>query len=225
MTDIVGSNSSQTYTGHFDPCVFSHSSLTIIDVLINNVRMKALLDTGATMKTLSLSVFNKSKNFLVVNGSPVELKTITGLTIYSDTIICVNMNINDTCFKTQFVMAGTDLSPTFDLILSENFFQCFNFVLDCKNSVLRNDVVSVIWNFHRMFPSGNSANSPSDDFSKQKLNSDQFPDNEKCDIERSSVNSITGRMVTKIQIPAFSQKYVEIKLDDNCNAFTVDQPF
>ncbi|GBN87376.1 Retrovirus-related Pol polyprotein from transposon 17.6 [Araneus ventricosus] len=75
-----------------------------------------------------------------------------------------------------------------------------------------------------MFPNGNSANSPSDDFSKQKLNSDQFLDNEKCDIERSSVNSITGRMVTKIQIPAFSQKYVEIKLDDNCNAFTVDQP-
>ncbi|GBM44173.1 Retrovirus-related Pol polyprotein from transposon 17.6 [Araneus ventricosus] len=31
-------------------------------------------------------------------------------------------------------------------------------------------------------------------------------------------------MVTKTQIPAFSQKYVEIKLDDNCNAFTVDQP-
>ncbi|GBM14503.1 Transposon Ty3-I Gag-Pol polyprotein [Araneus ventricosus] len=75
-----------------------------------------------------------------------------------------------------------------------------------------------------MFPSGNSANSPSDDFSKQKLNSDQFLDNEKCDIEMSSVNSITGRMETKIQIPAFSQKYVEIKLDDNCNALTVDQP-
>ncbi|GBO36301.1 Retrovirus-related Pol polyprotein from transposon 17.6 [Araneus ventricosus] len=208
----------------FDPCVFSHSSLPIIDVLMNNVKMKALLDTGATMNILSLSIFNKIRDFLVVNGSQVELKTITGLTIYSDTIICVNMNINDTCFKTQFVVAGTDLSPTFDLILSQNFFQCFNFVLDCKSSVLRNDVVSVSWNFHRMFPSGNSANSLSDDFSKQKLNSDQFLDNEKCDIEMSSVNSITGRMVTKIQIPAFSQKYVEIKLDDNCNAFTVDQP-
>ncbi|GBM93231.1 hypothetical protein AVEN_143172-1 [Araneus ventricosus] len=117
MTDIVGSNSSQTYTGQFDPCVFSHSSLPIIDVLINNVKMKALLDTGATMNILSLSVFNKIRDFLVVNGSPVELKTITGLTIYSDTVICVNMNINDICLKTQFVVAGTDLSPTFDLIL------------------------------------------------------------------------------------------------------------
>ncbi|GBN76866.1 Retrovirus-related Pol polyprotein from transposon opus [Araneus ventricosus] len=223
-TDIVGSNSNQTYTGHFVPCVFSHSSLPIIDVLINNLNMKALLDTGATMNILSQSAFNKLTDFHIVNGSPVELKTITGLTMYSNMIICVNMNINGTCFKTQFVMAGTDLTPTFYFILSQNFFICFDFILDSKNSVLKNDVVSAIWNFSRMFPNGNSTNPPSDNHSKQKQNSNQSLDNDKCDAELSNINSITGRMVAKTQIPAFSQKYVEIKLDDNCNVFSVDQP-
>ncbi|GBN31098.1 Retrovirus-related Pol polyprotein from transposon 17.6, partial [Araneus ventricosus] len=201
---------------------FSSCCLPIIEVKIEGIECNALLDSGATMNVIPNSLLSKLKCFEIVEGPPVELKTITGLVVYSDLIIKSKVNINGVDFDTHLVVAGSELSNSFNLILSLNFFNAYEFVLDCKNSVLKNNVVSKSWKFTRFFPNcSNHIHINENGFSSNS--NDTFDQNEN-DENTSNQKSFIGKVFKKVKIPANSQQYINIKLDNVDNNMSVGQP-
>ncbi|GBO04446.1 Retrovirus-related Pol polyprotein from transposon 17.6 [Araneus ventricosus] len=173
------------------------------------------------MNVIPNSLLSKLKCF-EIEGPPVELKTITGLVVYSDLIIKSKVNINGVDFDTHLVVAGSELSNSFNLILSLNFFNAYEFVLDCKNSVLKNNVVSKSWKFTRFFPNcSNHIHTNENAFSSNS--NDTFDQNEN-DENTSNQKSFIGKVFKKVKIPANSQQYINIKLDNVDNNMSVGQP-
>ncbi|GBL98096.1 Retrovirus-related Pol polyprotein from transposon 17.6 [Araneus ventricosus] len=200
---------------------FSSCNLPIINVKIGGIVLKALIDTGATLNVVGNSTYKKLKSVEIIEGPPVELKTITGLTVYSDLILKSKVNIDNYDFETHLVVSGTDLSSAFDIILGLNFFCSHGFTLDCKNCILKNDVISVKWPFSRSFPNGSNVH-----FTDSKNYDNSKNDDILNEIEESlsKQKSIIGKLITKTCIPPNSQQYISVKLDKECNDMSIGQP-
>ncbi|GBO22412.1 Retrovirus-related Pol polyprotein from transposon 17.6, partial [Araneus ventricosus] len=176
---------------------------------------------GATLNVVGNSTYKKLKSVEIIEGPPVELKTITGLTVYSDLILKSKVNIDNYDFETHLVVSGTDLSSAFDIILGLNFFCSHGFTLDCKNCILKNDVISVKWPFSRSFPNGSNVH-----FTDSKNYDNSKNDDILSEIEESlsKQKSIIGKLITKTCIPPNSQQYISVKLDKECNEMSIGQP-
>ncbi|GBO34069.1 hypothetical protein AVEN_89469-1 [Araneus ventricosus] len=208
--------------GHADSdTAFSSCNLPIINVKIGEIVLKALIDTGATLNVVANSTYKKLKSVEIIEGPPVELKTINGLTVYSDLILKANVNIDTYDFETHLVVSGTDLSSAFDIILGLNFFYSHGFTLDCKNCILKNDVISVKWPFSISFPNVSNVH-----FTDSKNYDNSKNDDILSEIEEnlSKQKPITGKLITKTCIPANSQQYISVKLDKECNDMSIGQP-
>ncbi|GIY74715.1 retrovirus-related Pol polyprotein from transposon 17.6 [Caerostris darwini] len=193
--------------------------MPIIEVQIEDITCRALIDTGSTMNLMSINILNKLKKCIFVDAPTVEVRTITNATMHSGCVINSKILIDKFEYEDDFVVPHSNLSPVFDIILGLNFLNKNEFIIDCKNNSLRNETTSINWNFKRSYYNVfGHIDGKINDKCREKLNTSV-----QNEINRSQMKLI-GKSVSKVRIPPNSQRYVDISIQPTNVTLQVGQP-
>ncbi|GBN30267.1 hypothetical protein AVEN_218327-1 [Araneus ventricosus] len=215
---------------HHDPTDkisnFSSCSLPIVSIRIGDIMCNALIDTGATLNILSSSILKKLTNIKEIDThTPIELKTVNGVSVATHRVIECNVEIGKTNFLAHMVTTNNVLSPSFDVILGLNFLNMHNFIIDCTANCLRNSQVEVNWNFSRVFPQTCGYSLEHNFENLQNRENSSFKEVNENDHSVYNCDVKLGRVFSKVTNPPLSQRYVDIKLDNpTINALSSSKP-
>lgn len=114
------------------------TNLIIINVLINDVPLKALIDTGATMSVLFKNSIKKCKlDSLVDKNYKTNINGINGFNnkLSYGKIWYLDININNYCIPCSFTILD-NIDKNIDIILGIDFLSIYNINIDFKNKQL-----------------------------------------------------------------------------------------
>ncbi|GBN56470.1 hypothetical protein AVEN_74095-1, partial [Araneus ventricosus] len=122
----------------------------LVNVKVGEINCRALIDSGATLNLISLNVLERLKKLEYVEIPPINLKTLSNVSVTTQLAISTTIGIENSKFSAVLVLAESVLSPIFDIILGLEFLNYHKFILDCGNSTMSNDSVKLSWDFVRM---------------------------------------------------------------------------
>ncbi|GBO34419.1 Retrovirus-related Pol polyprotein from transposon 17.6 [Araneus ventricosus] len=169
------------------------------------------------MNLLSIDMVQHIKYYKMLETPPIELKTLSGTTVISNHVLECEIVLG---YKTQFVISNSSLSPAFEVILGFNFLNYFNFVINCGENTIKNDVC-IKWNFKRAYPYGFEYNIQHEMKPDNSLNENSNALKDQNVKSKQNGKPPLGRAFTKPLIPPGSQRYVDIKIDDVNNNFDI----
>lgn len=147
-TNRIIHESAYTYAMSTIPEMFFQVGDIILDGLINNTKIKILVDTGAQESILTSDGLKKlGLEYLVDDKEKIEIHGITGKESSLGKIWYVDLSINDIEYPITLTVSKMK-SDKIDIILGINFLQSYRAQLDFWNKTLKlNNKYTISFNY------------------------------------------------------------------------------